>query len=660
MTKNSLLSKIKGPEDIKLLSYNELKDLAVEIRKEILTVVGHNGGHLASNLGVIELTLAIHRVFSSPHDAIVWDVGHQSYTHKMITGRQSRFSTLRLWEGLSGFPKREESVHDAFNTGHASTSISAALGILEGKRLNKDSGKVIAVIGDGAMTGGMAFEALSNAGELKKDLIVIINDNKMSISKNTGAFSEYLSRLTVHEGYQRFKYLFDKAVGSIPLVGNKLNSIIWRLKRGMKGIFYKNNIFVDFGFEYVGPINGHNMRELEKVLKNVKKLNSPVVMLVETIKGKGYPFAEINPAAFHGIGPFNIADGKVEKNDAITFTQAFGKALVKAAEKNSKIAAITAAMESGTGLSLFHSKFPERFFDVGIAESHAVTFAAGLASAGIKPVTAIYSTFLQRSIDQIIHDTSIQNLPVIFAIDRAGPVPADGETHQGLFDIALLRPVPNMTILCPASEKELELMLSWALMQDNPIAIRYPKADCPKEIPEFSQSIENGRGVLIKNSDKSRILITCTGGMYNEVKEASAILAHKGLFTDIYNVRFAKPIDESYFLNITKDYSYILFVEDGMKIGSLSSYLEALVLRSTSSKTGSTSNNTGSTNNNTGLQKKKTAVLAFEDMFFPHGTRSEIFKGAGVSAEHIVQAAELLFTETHTVSASTAIPVKEN
>ena len=496
------------------------------------------------------------------------------------------------------------------------------------------------------MTGGMAFEALSNAGELKKDLIVIINDNKMSISKNTGAFSEYLSRLTVHEGYQRFKYLFDKAVGSIPLVGNKLNSIIWRLKRGMKGIFYKNNIFVDFGFEYVGPINGHNMRELEKVLKNVKKLNSPVVMLVETIKGKGYPLAEINPAAFHGIGPFNIADGKVEKNDAITFTQAFGKALVKAAEKNSKIAAITAAMESGTGLSLFHNRFPERFFDAGIAEGHAVTFAAGLASAGIKPVTAIYSTFLQRAIDQIIHDTSIQNLPVIFAIDRAGPVPADGETHQGLFDIALLRPVPNMTILCPASEKELELMLSWALMQDNPIAIRYPKADCPKEIPEFSQSIEKGRGVLIKNSDKSRILITCTGGMYNEVKEASAILAHKGLFTDIYNVRFAKPIDKSYFLNIAKGYSYILFVEDGMKIGSLSSYLESLILRYESSKTG--------------LQNKKTAVLAFEDMFFPHGTRSEIFKGAGVSAEHIVQAAELLFTETHTVSASTAIPVKEN
>ncbi|AIN94184.1 1-deoxy-D-xylulose-5-phosphate synthase [Treponema putidum] len=645
MANNTLLSRIKGPEDIKHLSYNELKTLALEIRKEILTVVGHNGGHLASNLGVIELTLAIHRVFSSPYDSIVWDVGHQSYTHKMITGRQSRFSTLRLWEGLSGFPKKEESVHDAFNTGHASTSISAALGILEGKRLKKDTGKVIAVIGDGAMTGGMAFEALSNAGELKKDLIVIINDNKMSIGKNTGAFSEYLSRLTVHEGYQRFKYLFDKTISSIPLIGNKLNSIIWRLKRGMKGIFYKNNIFVDFGFEYVGPINGHNIKELEKVLKNVKKLDCPVVMLVETIKGKGYPFAEINPSAFHGIGPFNIADGKVEKNDAITFTQAFGKSLVKEAEKDSGIVAITAAMESGTGLSLFHNKFPERFFDVGIAEAHAVTFAAGLASAGMKPVAAIYSTFLQRAIDQVIHDTSIQNLPVIFAIDRAGPVPADGETHQGLFDIALLRPVPNMTILCPASEKELNLMLSWALIQDNPVAIRYPKADCPKEIPEFSQSIETGRGVLIKNSDKSRILIACTGGMYKEVKEASAILAHKSLFTDIYNVRFAKPVDEKYFLNITKNYSYILFVEDGMKIGSLSSYLESLVLRHQNKKAEH--------------QNKKTAVLAFEDMFFPHGTRSEIFKGAGVSAEHIAQAAELLFAETYTVSGTAALNIND-
>ncbi|WP_024466954.1 1-deoxy-D-xylulose-5-phosphate synthase [Treponema pedis] len=628
--KQKLLSEINGPEDIKTLSDKEVKILASEIRKEILNVVGRNGGHLASNLGIIELTLAIHRIFSSPHDAIVWDVGHQSYAHKIITGRYSRFSTLRQKDGLSGFPKREESPHDVFNTGHASTSISAALGILEGKRLSGDNGKVIAVIGDGALTGGMAFEALNNAGELKKDLIVILNDNKMSIGKSTGAFSEYLSRFTMHAGYQRFKYLFDTAVGSIPFIGTKLNAFIWRIKRGMKGIFYKNNIFVDLGFEYVGPLNGHNIKELEKVLKNVKKLKTPVVMLVETVKGRGYPFAEINPSAFHGIGPFNTADGKIEKSDAVTFTQAFSNSLVRLAEKNDKIAAITAAMEEGTGLSRFHRKFKDRFFDVGIAEGHAVTFAAGLAAAGLRPVAAIYSTFIQRAIDQIIHDTALQNLPVVFALDRAGAVPGDGETHQGLFDISLLRPVPNMSILCPASEKETDLMLEWAFRQDQPCTIRYPKTSCPREIIEFSLPIETGRGVLIKNSDKNNILIVFTGGIYSEVKEASNMLAHKGIPTDIYNLRFAKPVDEPYFLGLAEKYPYILFVEDGCEIGGISAYLNGLILT------------------NCILQRPQTEIMAFSDMFFPHGTRSEIFAAAGLSAEHIVQKAEKLLTKNFT------------
>lgn len=624
--KQKLLTGIAGPEDLKTLSDKEVKLLASEIREEILNTVAHNGGHLASNLGVIELTLALHRIFSSPHDAIVWDVGHQSYTHKIITGRYSRFSTLRQKDGISGFPKREESPHDAFNTGHASTSISAALGILEGKRLSGDDGKVIAVIGDGALTGGMAFEALSNAGELKNDLIVILNDNKMSIGKNTGAFSEYLSRLTMHTGYQRFKYLFDTAVGSIPIIGTKLNAFIWRIKRGMKGIFYKNNIFVDLGFEYVGPLNGHSIRGLEKVLKNVKKLHVPVVMLIETIKGRGYPYAEINPSAFHGIGPFNTADGKIEKSDAITFTQAFSKALLSLAEKNEKITAITAAMEEGTGLAPFHRRFEKRFFDVGIAEEHAVTFAAGLAAAGLRPVTAIYSTFIQRAIDQIIHDTALQNLPVVFALDRAGAVPGDGETHQGIFDISLLRPIPNMAVLCPASEKELNLMLEWALRQDQPVAIRYPKCSCPKERKEFSLPISTGRGVLIKNADKNKILIVCTGGIYSEVKEASNMLAHKGIFTDIYNIRFAKPIDEPYFLQLAENYSFILFVEDGCEIGGIAAYLNSLVISRIS-----------------GVQ---TCIMAFADMFFPHGTRSEIFEAAGLSPEHIMQKTEKLISKT--------------
>ncbi len=547
-----LLAAIDSPDALKALSHTEVKQLASEIRKEILTVVAANGGHLASNLGVIELTLALHRVFDSPKDAIIWDVGHQAYTHKLITGRYNKFSTLRKWDGLSGFPKREESEHDAFNTGHASTSISAALGILEGKRLAGDKGKVIAVIGDGALTGGMAFEGLCNASELKKDLIVILNDNKMSISKNTGALSEYLSRFTMHAGYQRFKYLFDTAVGAIPLIGDKLNAFIWRLKRGMKGIFYKNNIFVDLGFEFVGPLRGHNTIELEKVLKNVKNVKSPVVVLVETIKGRGYPLAELNPAGFHGIGPFNIADGKIEKKDAVSFTQAFSCALLNQAEQNKKIVAITAAMEAGTGLNLFHSKFKKRFYDVGIAEGHAVTFAAGLASVGMKPVVAIYSTFLQRAVDQVIHDVCLQNLPVVFALDRAGATPQDGETHQGLFDISLLRPIPNMTVLCPASKKEMELMLDWAFKQNSPIAIRYPKASCPKEIKEFEAEIKTGCGILIKKSAKSKTLIVCTGGIYSEAVEACNNLAHKEIFTDIYNLRFAKPIDKESFLPFYK------------------------------------------------------------------------------------------------------------
>ncbi len=611
-----LLENITCPDDIKKLSKSELKELVNEIRAEILTVVGKNGGHLASNLGVIELTLALHRVFDSPKDAIVWDVGHQAYTHKLITGRYKKFHTIRKWDGLSGFPKREESEHDAFNTGHASTSISAALGILEAKRLKGDYGKVIAVIGDGALTGGMAFEALCNAGELKKDLIVILNDNKMSIGKNTGALSEYLSRLTMHASYQRFKYLFDTSVGAIPLIGSKINGFIWRLKRGMKGIFYKNNIFVDLGFEYVGPLRGHNIRELEKVLKNVKKLKGPVVMLVETKKGLGYPLAELNPAAFHGVGPFNIADGKIEKNSATTFTQAFAHSLVEQAKKNEKITAITAAMESGTGLSLFHNEFKDRFYDVGIAEEHGVTFAAGLASVGMRPIVAIYSTFIQRAIDQVIHDVCLQNLPVIFALDRSGAVPNDGETHQGLFDISLLRPIPNMSIVCPASEKEMELMLDWAFKQDTPITIRYPKTSCPKEEKEFASEIKTGRGVLIKNSDKSNSLIVCTGGIYEEVKESCNALAHKEVFSDIYNLRFIKPIDTNYFLSITQNYENIILIEEGVRIGGVAEYLNSLIIAE---------------------QNAKTKVLAFDDMFFPHGTRSELFSAAGLSPEHIEQ-----------------------
>ncbi|CEM61981.1 1-deoxy-D-xylulose-5-phosphate synthase [Treponema phagedenis] len=622
-----LLSKIKSPQDLKDLSAKDIPLLAAEIRKTILQVVSSNGGHLASNLGVVELTIALHRVFSSPEDSILWDVGHQCYTHKLLTRRYERFHTLRLKDGISGFPKREESIHDAFNTGHSSTSISVAEGILAGNRLQGKRGKVIAVIGDGALTGGMAFEALSNACQEKdSDLIIILNDNKMSISKNTGAISEYLSRLTMRAGYQRLKYLANKGLNAIPYVGPKLRDMLWRLKHGAKGFFYRNNIFVDFGFEYVGPLNGHNERELEKVLLNVKKLNHPAVVHVQTVKGKGHPLAEHNPCAFHSVGPVVLAEGTIEKNETITFTEAFSRAILAEAKNDERIVAITAAMSDGTGLAPFARLYPQRFFDVGIAEQHAVTFAAGLTVTGLRPIVAIYSTFLQRAIDQIIHDTAIQNLPVIFAIDRAGAVPDDGETHQGIFDLSILRTIPNMNILAPASAQELALMLHWALAQDTPIAIRYPKTRCAIEQDAFSLPVQTGKGVLIRHNDKSKILFVCTGGIFSEVQTASNMLAHKGIFSDMYNLRFVKPVDKEYFLSIAKNYSIVIFIEDGAKIGSISFELQ--------------------TELQTSYANIKTALLAFEDMFYPHGARLDILMAAGLSPNHIAEKAEELIMQT--------------
>ena len=621
MAKNVLLS-IHDPKDIRSLSREELRILAQEMRSIILETVSANGGHLASNLGVIELTIALHRVFSSPKDAIIWDVGHQSYPHKLLTGRYRTFSTLRLKDGLAGFPKREESPHDAFNTGHASTSISAAEGILMGRQLQRQSGKVIAVIGDGALSGGMAFEALLNVTPHTKNLVVILNDNKMSISPNIRAVSEYLSRLTVRKGYQQFKYIFDTAVGKIPFLGRRINFLIHRLKRGAKGIFYRNNLFTDLGFEYVGPLNGHNEKELEKVFRNVKNIETPVLIHVETKKGKGYPLAENNPSAFHGIGPFNIADGKIEKAHNNSFTEAFSQIITDEAAKRNDIVAITAAMAQGTGLQQFQQQFPDRFFDVGIAEQHAVTFAAGLAAAGLRPIAAIYSTFLQRAIDQIIHDVALQKLPVIFAIDRAGAVPYDGETHQGLYDICFLRSIPNMTVLAPASVAEMRAMFEWALQFDAPVAIRYPKNTCAAECPAFSLPMEPGRGVLTVMAEHSDVLLVCTGGMYPETAEAAELLGQKGISADIYNLRFLKPIDEAFFLEKAKKYPAVLFIEDGAYIGGVGHYLEGPVQKQ--------------------LSGIKTAVRAFPDTVFMQGSRQDVLECAGLTGEQLAETAATL------------------
>ena len=585
----SLLSQINSPLDLKNLKPGELFRLAEEIRQIIVSTVAKNGGHLASNLGVVELTIALHRVFNSPQDRIIWDVGHQCYAHKLLTGRFGAFSSLRKARGIAGFPKRSESSYDAFNTGHASTSISAALGMLTAEKMLGGKGHIIAVIGDGALTGGLAYEALSHAGHLGLPLIVILNDNKMSISPNVGGLSKYLSRLSMKKNYQTFRRYFDDMAKKIPYFGDIFFRIVQRLKRAVKAVFYTDNFFVDLGFEYVGPIRGHHTQALANVLEDVQKLGRPVVVHVITRKGKGYGFAEDDPGSYHGVGSFSVAGGidcqdagglqagKTHAAKMPDFTGAFGNALLASAEKDNRVVAITAAMEKGTGLSPFRQAFPGRFFDVGIAEEHAVTFAAGLAVRGLRPVAAIYSTFIQRSVDQLIHDTALQKLPVILALDRAGLVGGDGETHQGLFDIAIFRCSPNTTILAPASEIELRLILDWALSRnEGPVIIRYPKALCPDETQAFSIPLETGRGVWITKEERAQVCLASTGSLYNEVLGAAFLLREQGIDVDVYNLRFLKPIDEDYLEGIMNSYGLVVFIEEGIRDGGFGEYAAAL------------------------------------------------------------------------------------
>ncbi|MDR3020077.1 MAG: 1-deoxy-D-xylulose-5-phosphate synthase [Treponema sp.] len=594
MTRQSqpLLPKIKSPQDIKDLRIRELNQLAQEIRQQIVNTVASNGGHLSSNLGVVELTVALHHVFNSPEDKIVWDVGHQCYAHKLVTGRLEAFPSLRKKNGLSGFPKLSESSHDAFNTGHASTSISAALGLLAAERTLGGKGLAIAVIGDGALTGGLAYEALSHAGHLRLPLIVILNDNKMSISPNVGGLSKYLSRLSMKANYQTFRRHFDAMAKKIPYIGSAFFNLVQRLKRAVKAVFYTDNFFVDLGFEYVGPIGGHNFPVLIEVLEDVRKLNRPVVIHVITRKGKGYNHAENDPGSYHGVGSFSVDGGINNEADDIDevngngkrqgFTESFSSALLEAAKKDTHIVAVTAAMRTGTGLSAFANVFPKRFYDVGIAEEHAVTFAAGLAARGLRPVVAIYSTFIQRAVDQIIHDTALQKLPVIFALDRAGFVSADGETHQGLFDISLFRSAPNTTILSPASDTEMRLILNWALEQSaltrksGPVIIRYPKADTPLEHPSFSTPLEKGRGVFLSKNENAKVCLFFTGSLFPQALEAAAILKFNGITADLYNLRFLKPIDEDYLAALLNAYNLAVFIEEGIKDGGFGEYAASL------------------------------------------------------------------------------------
>jgi 1-deoxy-D-xylulose-5-phosphate synthase len=566
-----LLEQITSPADIKRLSIRDLRKLSREVKKTIMERVSVNGGHLSSNLGVIELTIALHYVFDSPVDKIVWDVGHQTYAHKLLTGRYNRFSSIRKYHGLSGFPKRSESEHDAFGTGHSSTSISAALGILEGRDKNGEQYKVVAVIGDGALTGGIAFEGLNNAGHLKKDLIVILNDNEMSISKNVGALPAYLNRILTGDLYQKIKKETKSRLESIPKVGGRAAKIAQRTEEMIKRLFLPGIIFEELGFNFVGPVDGHDTELLIRTLKSVKKESSPTLIHVITKKGKGYEFSEKYPSLYHGIGPFKLETGSPVSGNCHTYSELFGHALTKLAGRDERIIAITAAMKEGTGLEPFAERHPNRFYDVGIAEQHAVTFAAGLATQGQRPVVAVYSTFLQRAYDQIVHDVCLQNLPVVFAIDRCGIVGEDGPTHHGMFDISYLRHIPNIVVMEPKDHHELSSMLEMALGHDGPVAIRYPRGTI-ESLPVYPSShtrFRIGEAEVLK--DGKDVALIALGRAVYSAQRVSEKLEKDGISAMVINARFVKPIDRNLFSSVVSLIPRVVTIEENALQGGFGS-----------------------------------------------------------------------------------------
>jgi 1-deoxy-D-xylulose-5-phosphate synthase len=567
-----MLDKINTPADIRGLTIRELNLLAAELREEIISVCAKNGGHLAPSLGVVELTIALHRVFASPQDKIVWDVGHQAYAHKLLTGRKDRFSTLRTMGGISGFPKRAESPHDVFDVGHSSTSISAALGMAAGRDLKRSGNKVIAVIGDGSMTGGLAYEGLNNAGHLNKDLVVILNDNEMSIAENVGAVSTLLSRTITSEFVHRIKKDVEGFLEGLDSFGKGMLKIAKKAEESLKGLFTPGMLFETFGFEYVGPIDGHNIEFLMETLENVKRFDDAVLIHVITKKGKGYRPAEEKPALFHGVGPFDIATGRVRKGKggAASYTSVFGGAIKRIAAEDERVVAITAAMPDGTGLTSFSRDYPNRFFDVGIAEQHAVTFAAGMAAEGFRPVVAVYSSFLQRAFDQVFHDVCLQNLPVVFAIDRAGVVGSDGPTHHGLFDLSYLRILPNMVLMAPMDENELQHMLQTAIEHEGPTALRYPRGDgYGVPLDQKLKKIPIGKGEILRNGRDGAIL--AVGVMVNPALEAANALTSEGIDLTVVNARFIKPLDRDLIVSLACGAGNLFTVEESALMGGFGS-----------------------------------------------------------------------------------------
>ncbi|MBI5674682.1 MAG: 1-deoxy-D-xylulose-5-phosphate synthase [Nitrospirae bacterium] len=613
------IEKIKSPEDLKKLTMPELTELAGELRELIIERVAVNGGHLASNLGVIDLTIALHYVFNSPVDKIIWDVGHQSYAHKLLTGRLEGFPTIRQHEGISGFPKITESPHDAFGTGHSSTSISAALGIAEARDRKKEHFKVIPVIGDGALTAGLAFEGLNHAGHLKKDIIVILNDNEMSISPNVGALSAYLRRILMGDIYTKIKKETKSFLERIPSVGESVLKIAQKAEETVKGFIVPGILFEELGFQYVGPVDGHRIDMMIETFKRFKDFPGPVLIHTITKKGKGYEPAEKSPGIFHGIGPFDIETGEVRSSGKKSYSEIFGYFLVRLAKDDPRIVAITAAMTEGTGLGEFVNNFPKRFYDVGIAEPHAVTFAAGLATQGLKPVVAIYSTFLQRSYDEIIHDVCLQNLSVVFAIDRAGIVGEDGPTHNGAFDLSYLRHIPNLIVMAPKDGNELGQMLKTVLSHDGPSAIRYPRGSVTngQEAAEIN-TIPLGKAEIMREGKD--ILIIAIGSAVLPAVAAADMIEKMGVSACVVNARFVKPLDIDLISQLARETKIILTVEENTVSGGFgSAVMEEL--------------------NKAGVDGLKIKMLGIPDRFIEQGTQSILRKKLGLDAEGIAKEA---------------------
>lgn len=609
------LEKINQANDIKKIAPEEYEQLAQEIRTFLIEKISRTGGHLASNLGVVELTMALHLSLDLPRDKIVWDVGHQSYTHKLLTGRKAGFDELRKYGGMSGFPKRKESDCDSFDTGHSSTSISAGIGLVAARDLQGEAGYVVSVIGDGALTGGMAYEALNNASQLKRNFIIVLNDNNMSIAENVGGMSEYLNGLRTNEVYTNFKTGVEQSLNRIPY-GNHLANQLKKTKSGIKQLFIPGMLFEDMGITYLGPVDGHDIRKLLDVLKKAKRVKGAVLVHVLTRKGKGYEPAERHPARFHGAEPFDIETGlPTSRRKKANYQDVFSTCMVKLGQRNEKVVAITAAMPDGTGLKRFRLSYPERFFDVGIAEEHAVTFAAGLAAGGLRPIFAVYSSFLQRAYDQVLHDVCIQNLPVVFAIDRAGLVGSDGETHQGIFDLSYLSSIPNMHIMAPKNKWELSDMLKFAVGFDGPIALRYPRGEAYDGLKDFRRPIVYGKSEVIYEEED--IALLAVGSMVKTAEEVRRKLKEIGYNCTLVNGRFIKPVDTEVLEELAKDHRLLVTMEENVRSGGYGEKVRDYAA-------------------DRGL-KVQVLQIAIPDEYVEHGNVSLLYEEVGIDPESVTK-----------------------